>query len=588
MTILLNSNKYLSNAHQGMAEHQTLSSVLNCYLREFALPARQVEWRATGDLPKALTSGVLPGETVRLTLPGVSAKLALKADRVSLLGRCRFTSPPFVKAFGKPWRPLDCLATCKLLIEDMTRQTQTGYNRELEEQIINSIRVTQAFLNQRPFSQDDPLLESEQSLLWGHPMHPSPKSRHGVPMDELLACSPEVGARFPLHWFRVDSRLLRHQGEIEALATLEHMTGLSDLYPCHPWEVGQILGSPLYQKAAQSGLIEHLGPQGRRLWPTSSVRTLYHPELPYFLKCSIHVRLTNCIRKNAWYELESAVFMSRHLAPALAELERRNPGFSLLREPAATTLDFSSLEGGEKTAAVRHLQECFGILYRHNLHPQTRQENRVTLAGALFAWDQLGQSTIAKRLSRLARKRGISYRSMALQWFKAYVSVLVPGILDACFNHGIVFEPHLQNTLIGFKDELPSQVWIRDLEGTKLLPDYWPAEQLGELSETARASVYYNREQGWKRIGYCLLVNNLSEAIFHVSDGNPELEHQAWQQLAATLSHWARTNDEPEELSQLLAGAPLPAKNNLKTRLHRQADRLADYTLISHPMRQHP
>ena len=71
-------------------------------------------------------------------------------------------------------------------------------------------------------------------------MHPTPKSREGVDLDALLACSPEVGACFALHWFRVDPALVRHQGN-DPRDTLRQLSGGDDLYPCHPWEVQRIL-----------------------------------------------------------------------------------------------------------------------------------------------------------------------------------------------------------------------------------------------------------------------------------------------------------------------------------------------------------
>ena len=36
----------------------------------------------------------------------------------------------------------------------------------------------------------------------------------------------------------------------------------------------------------------------------------------------------------------------------------------------------------------------------------------------------------------------------ALNWWKAYLRLLVPPVLSAYFDHGLVLEPHLQNVLI--------------------------------------------------------------------------------------------------------------------------------------------
>lgn len=83
--------------------------------------------------------------------------------------------------------------------------------------------------------------------------------------------------------------------------------------------------------------------------------------------------------------------------------------------------------------------------------------------------------------------------------------------------------------MIGFEDDLPSRVWVRDLEGTKLLAEKWPEQRLKKLSEWARTSIYYSREQGWRRIAYCALINNVSEGIFHGAMGDPRLEKCLWQ-----------------------------------------------------------
>ncbi|WP_192458867.1 IucA/IucC family protein [Musicola keenii] len=559
------------------AEYETLTALLNCYIREFALPARRVHRAACGNIPQALNSKMIPGEIIVIELTASEKTLAIKADRWSLLARGRYSSAPFVKQFGKPWRAISAAQTLRLIQEEMAAQLEQPFNHELAQQIENSIDVTQDFLAAPPSNEQDGFIRSEQGLLWGHPLHPSPKSRSGVTRDALLACSPEVGAHFPLYWFRIDPQLLQHQGDAQAPIMLETLAGEPHLYPCHPWEVEHIRRAPLYQQAERLGLITPVGPRGLAMYPTSSVRTLYRAGLPYFLKCSIHVRLTNCVRKNAWYELESAVRLSEQLNDVFNRIETRVPGFRIMREPAATSLDFSAIATPEQRPDALHLQECFGLLYRENL-PDSAD---VALAGALFAWDRHGDSQIAPLIQHVAETQQLTRQQATLRWFDAYLTVLLPGVLGAFFDEGIVFEPHLQNTLIGLQDALPHRIWVRDLEGTKLDPARWPAASLAAMSERARQSVYYPREKGWQRIAYCLLINNLSEAVFHLAAGDRTLERQLWQTLSVRLESW---RDQPE-IAALLAGAPIPSKNNLRTRLLQRADKQADYTLIHHPMR---
>ncbi|MFA0125643.1 IucA/IucC family protein, partial [Vibrio sp. 10N.261.48.A2] len=99
--------------------------------------------------------------------------------------------------------------TLTLLLNYLKQVLVIPFNHELVEQMENSLLITEQFLNVDTAPQHhNAFIASEQSLLWGHTFHPTPKSRSGVSMDDLLACSPEVGAKVPLYWFKVDSSLL--------------------------------------------------------------------------------------------------------------------------------------------------------------------------------------------------------------------------------------------------------------------------------------------------------------------------------------------------------------------------------------------
>jgi siderophore synthetase component len=163
--------------------------------------------------------------------------------------------------------------------------------------------------------------------------------------------------------------------------------------------------------------------------------------------------------------------------------------------------------------------------------------------------------------------------------------LLAGGRLYCLFRQGVVLEPHLQNTLLGFDQQgLPCRVWVRDLEGTKLVPQHWSAAQLEHLGERTRASLYYTPEQAWKRVAYCTLVNNLGEAIFHLAAGDDRLEQRLWRQLGERLESQRQRLDDPAALRELCAGAPLPSKENFMTRLLMRADREAGYTALPNPL----
>ncbi|MBS7661744.1 iron transporter [Pseudomonas lalucatii] len=572
-------------ALDGEAQRHAIECLLNCYLREYALPRGEADLDCRDlDLPMSLRQ--LAARRILIRLPE-GGRLALLVERASALGRCRFLSAPYLKRPGQLWQALGAAELARLLLAPLNGPERHG---ELLAQIDNSLQITGTFLrharaaNQQAGDGPEPadsLLASEQHQVWGHALHPTPKSREGVALDALLACSPEVGACFALHWFRVDPALIRHQGA-DPRATLRQLGGHDDRYPCHPWEVARILADPLVKQAQALGLMEHLGPQGLTLYPTSSVRTLYHPDLAYFLKFSVHVRLTNCVRKNAWYELDSAVALTELLTPLMDELAREQPGFALMPEPAASTLDLGALGSLEQ---AREVTECFGILYRQNLDADCRRRYRPQVAMALFTWDRHGQSVAQAAVERSAGRLGVGYAEAALRWFAGYAEQLLGGVLHCLFRRGVVLEPHLQNTLLGFDaDDLPCRVWIRDLEGTKLVPEHWPAARLAHLAERTRASLYYDADKAWKRVVYCTLVNNLGEAIFHLAAGDETLERRLWRQLGERLDAQRLRLDDPPALAELCAGAPWPSKENFMTRLLMRADREAGYTPLPSPL----
>jgi siderophore synthetase component len=562
--------------HQAQAESQAIACWLNCYLREFALPREQVDLDYRGlDMPAGLLHG--EGRVLRIRFADAGHLLCIRVARVSVLGRCDYVSAPYVKRLGEAWRCVDAAAVVHFLLERLA--PECGFNNELLGQTLNSIAIASRLLAlslNAPRS-GDALLDAEQGMLWGHALHPTPKSREGLPVSVVLDASPEARTRVPLYWFRIDPRLLRGYGR-DVRSTLEQVAGEAHLYPCHPWEAQRLLAQPLMQQAIERGWIEPVGPVGQALYPTSSVRTMYHPELDYFLKLSIHVRLTNCVRKNAWYELESAVVLTDLLAPSWQDVRSKVPGFDVMPEPAATTLDFSPLS--DDGDALRDMTESFGMLYRENLPMLQRMYYQPQVAGALFTTDRHGKSVCRQHVEDL----GGRYASMAEPWFEAYASLLLDGIWLAFFGHGIILEPHLQNTVIGFERGMPARVWVRDLEGTKLVDSFWPNHRLGELSPRARASVHYSAALGWKRIAYCALVNNLAEAIFQLAGPDDALEQRLWQSIADIAERWQQRHGYQALLQGLIEGDALPSKNNLRTRLFKRADRDSDYTGLPNPM----
>ncbi|WP_030662028.1 IucA/IucC family siderophore biosynthesis protein [Streptomyces rimosus] len=543
------------------ADEPVAHTLLNCLLREICGPEQQT---------------ALTGDHLLLRLPRCGELLRIKLRRTSLTGAHRFRGPAGQWRDGG-WHELGWqeLAACA----QRELELRTGVrNEEFRAQVASSHAGVTAALRRAaaPAGDDDRgtgpharYLRSEQSLLFGHRFHPTPKSRTGSAAD-WARYAPEAGARFRLRHLAVRAECVREEAATPtALPALDRQGEVPDGYrllPAHPWQYAMLGAHPALRDAVRRRDLLDLGERGEAFAPTASVRTLYDGHA--FLKFSLNTRITNCVRKNADYELRGAVALTRHLEPVATALAARFPGCDLLREPGYRTVDVGD----------RELAEGLGVIVREGLGERLRPGVTPLLAAAVADEHPTSDAQFGALLPGAGPV-------VALSWWDAYLSLLVPPVLAAFFDHGVVLEPHLQNVVLGVDHHgTPAQVLFRDLEGTKLLPGGPHAAFLAGLPGDVARPLVYDRERGWDRVVYCLLVNHLAEMAAAVADRHPALEGELWRAVRGVLRERSAAHGEPDELRALLAGAPLPAKANLLTRWGRAADREAGYVRIASPV----
>ncbi|MEU9116298.1 IucA/IucC family protein [Streptomyces sp. NPDC048483] len=561
------------------ADQAVAHTLLNCLLREVSGPEHQT----------AVDRGHL---LLRLPRRGVLLRVALR--RTSLLGAHRFTGP-VTEETSHGWAEVGWRRLAEYVHAELSLRTGV-HNEEFLAQIASSHQAVSATLAARtaagPADATAPAdagsdaagddearlaayLASEQSLILGHRFHPTPKARTGDPAS-WRSYAPETGGSFPLLLLAVRDELIAEEsaapGDAAPLDALhaEVPEGYR-LLPAHPWQYELLRDHPGLKEALDRGDIRVLGTGRTPFAATASVRTLYDGAA--FLKFSLNVRITNCLRKNASYELSGAVALTRLLEPVLADLATRFPGSAVLREPAYRSLALPGPDGRPDT----ELLEGFGVIIREGLS-QRLLPGTVPLLAAAVA-DEYPNSSA--HISRLLDGAG---PQAALDWWAAYLNLLLPPVLAAYFDHGVVLEPHLQNVLVCVDgDGMPAQVLFRDLEGTKLVPEHH-AELLASLPEAIAAPMTYDAQRGWDRVVYCLLVNHVAEMLAALADLHPDTEADLWAQVRRTLQVHADRHGCPPRLAALLAGVPLPAKANLQTRWERKADREAGYVLLPSPL----
>ncbi|WP_449063900.1 IucA/IucC family protein [Planomonospora algeriensis] len=386
----------------------------------------------------------------------------------------------------------------------------------------------------------DPWLASEQALVFGHPFHPSPKARGGVsggpegdgthhadashqggtrdgasggtPGADWLAYAPEAHASFPLRLLGVRHDVLAEAGETAALDALGDAPPGYALLPAHPWQL-DLLAAELAAPLADGRLVD-LGRASRGAVPTSSVRTVYEPSIERCLKFSLDVRITNCVRKNSWYELAGAVELTARLEPVFRDLAERFPGTRWLPEPGYRSADLGT-----------RLLEGLSVIVRASPRQVCGPGVTPLLSGALAAGPLPGSAPVLPE----------SAAADPVRWWRAYVECVAPPVLEAYLAHGVVLEPHLQNVLVGVDPAgTPVEAVFRDLEGTKLVAG---RHDLSALPHRVAEALTYDAADGWNRVVYCLVVNHLAEVAAALAGDGPVRE--LWAAAGEVLARYA-------------------------------------------------
>lgn len=561
----------------------TGSALLNCLVRELSVPERQT-WPAGPYLVIRLARlGVVLRTVARWPPAGPSWRLGWPPEELCADGR---------------WRRMGWRRLAEVIAGELELATGTA-NPEFAGQVADSHAAVRAILRARAAATPpaDPYLASEQALVAGHRFHPTPKAREGE-AETWLPYAPEAHARFPLRWLAVRADAVVGEGDFRAVERLgpPAPAGYRTL-PAHPWQLRRL--APRLAAARRGELLVDLGPGGPEAVPTSSVRTVYLPDADVYCKFSLDMRITNCVRKNAWYELAGSALLSRLLAPIFDELGVRFDGCALLPEPAHRSV----------ALADRACHEGLAVIVRTGVRGRVRPGLTPLLAAAVADPGADGpaaaRTLLTRGLPRADPAAGTAAGTAAdpargtaaggdrpravhvLAWWDAYVRRLLPPVLHAFREYGVVLEAHLQNVLVAVDAAgMPAQMIFRDLEGTKLVADRH-ARTLAELPPRVREAVGYDTERGWTRVVYCLFVNHLAEVAATLADlvPQPDLEARLWQLVRHHVHAYARRYGRNDgRLRGLAAGVPLPAKANLLTRWARLADRRAGTVPVANPL----
>ena len=531
------------------ASDAATTTLLNCYLREGG-------------------AGVFAGDELVLTGLDVRADVTHR----SAFFHHRFRGP--ARHGGEP---LDVPALAALLAEALDPgappDALLGRVRESLDAVATVLEArgpdVERLWSARPLRFE----ESEQALLLGHPLHPTPKGLCG----RLRQYTPELAPRFRLHWLSVDADVVAHDSatgtpapELAAQLLGREAPCGRILLPAHPWEAGYLARAA--SELFHSGDVIDLGPDGDEVTPTTSVRTVYRAAWPYMLKFSLHARVTNSMRVSLPKELRRAVEAARLAQTPVGQAARRiAPRFAILHDPA-----YLQIPG----------EDGFSVLFRENRWPGEADVTALTVLCQDHPFG--GRSRLANIIEALGGTPEI-----AREWFARYCEAVVVSLVRLYLELGLCFEPHQQNTLLELDGGWPERCVVRDSQG------YFHREaahadmcavipELGEASESIFPEALAD-----ERLVYYPFINNALGVVDALAAGGCVDEQVLLDDLRALLERErARGGRYPHTLlDRLLDDERWPCKGNLRTRLNDMDELVGDiaeqsvYVTLPNPLR---
>lgn len=563
-----------------ITNHLTMQNLINCYVRETG----KGEWKHPSDLPFQIQVLDVP-YVLLLSFAHQLVTVYVPVQYKSPTGRHLYSTPMYYQWSNRKIEELDYVTLASFIQKECELELDNPlHSDELLLRIILSYQNTKTILTERNqdieecYQKDKTYLQSEQSLIIGHQLHPTPKSRQGIDEDEEHIFAPERKGAFQLHYFRVVDELVEEDSILSKKASVlikEELlcdalvsedfkqkycqkNGFS-LIPVHPLQARKLLGNKYVCERIKQGKIDYLGPHGKKYFPTSSVRTVYHPESNFMYKFSIPVKITNSLRVNKRKELYRGVEVSRLLQGTIRKhLQEQHPSFHIIEDPAYITLKSDSYESG------------FEVVIRDNPFREGN-ELRTTLLAALCQ-DHIsgGRSHLTNIIEDIAQREGALVAEVCEKWFARYLKISLRPLYWLYETYGIALEAHQQNSIVKLDEEgYPSSFYYRDNQGYYFMRSKAGAlkELVGTLNE--KSDTVCDDDIAKERFCYYVFLNHLFGLInaFGVNrliDENRLLimVREELKQLTIELG------DCTNLIQSLLTEKELPSKGNLLTRMN--------------------
>lgn len=588
----------MTEKSRALAEAAAAERLINAYLRETQVfdPTGKAQGELLSEIETELSR---QGQVMKVELPSLTRSVWGAVMYLSPFGHHRYGEAFYLKheQQGHAERLQNSEDLAALLFAELAARepadSQAGKRvLEMTAAVQNSISKTERYVRHSlngtkslwSLPGKERMAASEQRLVYGHPFHPTPKSSAGFSEEDLARYAPELGAAFKLRYFAAAPELVQEAfveagdeelfpkdvlAEAKRLLTEEQQT--YKLFPVHPWQAAHLLEWPEVQALTAEQKLVDLGELGNRVFPTSSVRTVWDPEHRYYFKLPLNVRITNFVRVNPPEQLERTLDAAR----VLAEIGPTVPyeGFTILREAGYRTLRIP----GE---AQERLAESFGVIFRENPAVSAAGDATPLVVASLLEQSPSEAEPPLLQAVRIAADR--AGKTMSAQWLKKwltrYLEISLVPLTWLFVRHGASLEAHVQNSMVALEHGWPVGFYVRDLEGVSL------SQERADERVPAGSPVLYPDREAWSRLKYYVFVNHFGHLISTLAcDGGGD-ERQLWQTVRDVLRESGVFAGGGEAyLEDLQTAAGWPAKANMISSFQKRGEK-PSYAAIPNPL----
>jgi siderophore synthetase component len=583
-----------------IAENATFQAFINSYLKEVDCGhwMESKEW-----MQEQQPSITLSGKSVvEMELPVQSDKFAVEVIYRSRTGRHLIGCSLKYCDRRREWIHQDRLPMMIALIHELHLMAKSNGCHELAShfdelvlRLIESYQTMTLYIEARMndensvYSENITFIEAEQSLLFGHWLHPTPKSRQGMAGWQHPSYAPELKGRFQLHYFQIDRELVIDASNNQKSASeiilhsltksMPHLTVPQNgcLIPVHPLQAQWLLQQNHVKEAMEKNLIKNIGPIGAYYSATSSIRTVYNPEDEWMYKFSVPVKITNSLRTNQLHELRAGTAMAK-LMDKLRFTEKY-PAFRMIDDPAYITAEFP----GEKETG-------FEVIIRSNPFPVGKDKGISTIAALVQDPLPGERSRLQRIIERLAQSELRETTDVSRDWFEKYWKCSIEPLIRLYDEHGIALEAHQQNSILDITAGYPEAYYYRDNQGYYLSNSY--RETLCGLLPSLEEcpELFFKDDLIQERFTYYLFMNQLFSVICRFGQEGLMCEDRLIEWCRKQLSRLEKemSGQGKAFIHHILQSEKLSYKANLLTRFH-DVDELmtkneqAVYTYIPNP-----